>query len=76
MHNNPQCQQILSLLLDGPQRSSLLKRRFGLGVHHTISLLRLELPQGYRINGRWQSIETKFGVIVDYVYHLTRDLCD
>lgn len=39
-------------------------------MHHTITLLRRELPEGYAIKGCWMAIPTRFGTIVDYVYRL------
>ena len=68
----PNSHAILSDLRDGPQRASVLRRRYGLAMNHTISVLNRELPPGYQIKGRWMQIPTKFGVIVDYVYRLER----
>jgi hypothetical protein len=66
----PNSHAILSDLRDGPQRASVLKQRYGPAMRHTITLLRRELPPGYSIKGKWTSIRTKFGVIVDYIYRL------
>ena len=68
----PQSHFVLADLLKGPQRSSLLRQRYGKGTQDTIKLLRRVLPAGWNISGAWKMYQSKWGTVKDYEYSLER----
>ena len=62
---------MLKALRDGPVRLSALTAMYR-GARDTIKQLRKELPPNYRIVGRYEKFNTKFGIVRDFVYRLEK----